>query len=225
MKYLFVFLLFLFSTTSYTQQAVRFINLNGTAEHIVDADIIVFNVLVKTTSKTLDEAKKKNDEQITGLRKILNELNISKDDFEIQPISFGKEYEWLNSKRVDKGFFATTNVTFKLKNFTKYYDATDMLSSSGSYTVNSYYSLSNFEFYNKTAYEKALLAAKEKAVYMTNALDVELGRVMEIEELGDAQPPMLMRNKMEMDSAVGGETIAGKITIRRSVRVKFELAD
>ncbi|MBZ0198450.1 MAG: hypothetical protein K8H86_01185, partial [Ignavibacteriaceae bacterium] len=61
--------------------------------------------------------------------------------------------------------------------------------------------------------------------YMTNALDVKLGRVMEIEEFGDSQPPMLMRNKMEMDSAAGGETIAGKITIRRSVRVRFELAD
>ncbi len=225
MKYLFVFFLFLFFATSNAQQAVRFINLNGTAEHIVDADVIIFNIMVRTTSKTLDDAKKKNDDQISNLRKILNELNISKDDFEIQPISFGKEYEWLNSKRVDKGFFASTNVTFKLKDFTKYYETTDMLSSSGSYTVNSYYSLTNFEFYNKTTYEKALLAAKEKAEYMTKALGVGLGRVMEIEEFGDSQPPMLMRNKMEMDSAVGGETIAGKITIRRSVRVKFELAD
>jgi len=224
MKHLFILCLSFLISTADAQQAIRFINLTGTAEHIVDADEIVFNIQVRTTAKSLDEAKKKNDEQISNIRKILAELNIKKDDFEIHPISLGKEYEWQNNKRVDKGFFAATNVTFKLKDFSRYYEATDKLASSDNFTVNSYYNLSNFEFYNKTTYQKALIAEKEKAEYMTKALNINIGKVLEIEETGDYQPPMLMRNKMEMDSA-SGETIAGKITIRKSIQVKFELID
>jgi len=128
MKHLFILCLSFLISTADAQQAIRFINLTGTAEHIVDADEIVFNIQVRTTAKSLDEAKKKNDEQISNIRKILAELNIKKDDFEIHPISLGKEYEWQNNKRVDKGFFAATNVTFKLKDFSRYYEYARILS-------------------------------------------------------------------------------------------------
>ena len=88
--------------------------------------------------------------------------------------------------------------------------------------TNSNYGISDYEAQHKLAYEKALKAAKEKAEYMTKALGIKLGKVLEIDENNYWQSyatPFNTVTKVNLRES----DISGNVTIRRSVRVKFSI--
>ncbi len=201
----------------------RYINVNGTSELIVNADQLKFNVQVKVIEETLPEAKKKNDEYVNQLLQILKHQGLQSDDIEVSPVTLGRNYEYSDRERVQKGFYAMVNVSFLLRDLMKYYDLTDKLTSNENFEItSSFYDISDIEIQNQKAYKNALNAAREKAEYMCKTLGVTAGEVLEIDETGNSPVypvPFNVRTKE------GGqpEDLFGNVTIRKSVRVKFEL--
>ncbi len=201
----------------------RYINVDGTSEIEVNADQVKFNVQVKVIDKTLPDAKKKDDEYLNQLLQILKGQDILTDDIEVSPITLGKNYEYTDRERVQRGFYALVNVSFLLKDLSKYYDLTDNLTKNESFEITgASYDISDYEKQNKKAYEEALNAAKQKAEYMCSTLGVSAGDVLEIDETGNSPgypTPFNVRTKE------GGqpENPFGNVTIRKTVRVKFEI--
>ena len=113
-------------------------------------------------------------------------------------------------------------VSFLLKDLSRYYELTNKLATSNNFEIQrSDYSISDYEQKNKLAYEKALKAAIEKAEYMTKTLGVKLGEVLEIDENNRWQTYPNPTNSITTENTQRG--FAGKVTIRRSVRVKFAI--
>ncbi|HSD63358.1 MAG TPA: SIMPL domain-containing protein [Ignavibacteriaceae bacterium] len=219
MKSLFPILFIIFFTSSYSQE--KFINVNGTAELNLNADQIDFSVQIKVINESIEEAKKKNDLYVNQLLKILKDTGIGSNDIEVSPITLGKNYDYSERERVQKGFYAMVNVTFILKDLAKYYDLTDKLASNENFEViSSNYDISDYEVQNQKAYENALTAAKSKAQYMCNTLGLSLGDVLEIDETGNSQPYPIPFNTMSKETSQN-ENPFGKVTIKRTVRVKF----
>ena len=217
MKYLVLFVLLLCSVSVNAQENNRYINVNGTSELILPADQINFGVQIRTVAESLDMSKSTNDKYLGELKAILKETGINQDDIEISP-----EYE-AQVGRKQKGFYTECRVTFILKDFSKYYELTDKLSASSHFeVVSSGYSLSDYEQHNKKAYEKALLAAKDKAEYMAKTLGVKLGEVLEIDENNFWQNNAVPFNTVAKVSTQD-ENVSGKVTISKSVRVKFSI--
>ena len=224
MKYLVLFVLLLCSVSVNAQENDRYINVNGTSELILPADQINFGVQIRTVAESLDMSKSTNDKYLGELKAILKETGINQDDIEISPVTLGKNYEYdAQVGRRQKGFYTECRVTFILKDFSKYYELTDKLSASSHFeVVSSGYSLSDYEQHNKKAYEKALLAAKDKAEYMAKTLGVKLGEVLEIDENNFWQNNAVPFNTVAKVSTQD-ENVSGKVTISKSVRVKFSI--
>lgn len=221
MKNLLFILLFSF-TSLFAQE--KNINVNGTSELNLNADQINFSVQIKVINESIDGAKKNNDIYVKQLLQILNDSGIRHEDIEVSPISLGKNYEHSERERIQKGFYATVNVTFKLKDLTKYYDLTNKLAGNENFEVVSSYDISNYEAQNQKAFEDALKAAKEKAEYMCNALGLSLGDVMEIDATGNSQLyPNSINSGIIRGSDYQNAIPFGKVTIARTVRVKFAI--
>jgi uncharacterized protein len=221
MKKLLFILIFLFIASSYAQQ--KYINVNGTSKLELNADEIGYNLQINVVEQSIQESKKKNDEYVNQLLNILKNNGISKDDIEVSPIVLGKNYIYNNRQREQNGYFARVNVSFVLKDLTKYYDLTDRLSTNDNFEITgSYYDISDYEAQNKKAYEDALKAAKDKAGYMCKTLGLTLGDVMEIDETGNPQPFARPFNTLSKEGSQN-ENPFGKVTISRSVRVKFAI--
>jgi uncharacterized protein len=230
-KKLFIFVLLVMAATINAQNAPKFITVNGTAEVIVPADCIVFNVSIKTVNEVMALAKSMNDKTLDELLTRVKSSGVAAEDIEIAPVSLGKNYEYGTSGRKEKGYFASVTLTFKLKDLTKYLSLTEQLSKSPSIELNSSFELSKEKLLalNKDTYCSALKAAKEKAEYMAAALGAKLGSVSEIEEAG-VNTPILQRSSQlisnfsaKMDADLQNEPVAGKITVSKSVRVKFDI--
>ena len=223
MKFMFLILLLFCSISVNAQENTKYINVNGTSELILPADQINFTIQIKIVDESVEESKKANDKYLNELLTLLKTSEINSKDIEVSPITIGKNYEVIEREREQKGFFTQVNVSFILKDLTKYYDLTNKLSKNNYYEiVNSNYSISDYEAQHKLAYEKALEAAKEKAAYMTKALGVKLGNVLEIDENNYWQSyatPFNTVTKVNLRES----DISGNVTIRRSVRVKFSI--
>ncbi|QQS36166.1 MAG: SIMPL domain-containing protein [Ignavibacteriales bacterium] len=220
MKHILI-LLTLFITSAFAQQ--KFINVNGTSEVVRNADQINFSIQIKNISETVEKSKSLTDENTSSLIALLNEHGISSDDIEVSPIKLGKNYEYNDGsrQRVHKGYFTHVDVSFLLKDISKYYALSNDIAKSDAYEiVSANYNISDYEAQHKAAYEQALKAAKEKALYMCTTLGVKLSSVIEIEENDQWQSVLSPMNTATFEGSQTGNP-SGKVTIRRSVHVKF----
>lgn len=222
MKKLLILFLFVFLAKVNAQENQKYINVTGTSEVIVNADQIDINIHIKSVKESIEESKKTNDKSVNELIEILSGLGINKEDIEISPVSMGKNYEYKQGERIQDGYYTNVDVSLLLKNLSRYYELIDKISLNDSYEiVNSSYSVSNFEAQSKSAYQKALLAAKEKAEYMAKVMEVKLGDILEIDEISSTSAPVPL-NALAKESYQRSD-IAGKVSISRSIRVKFAL--
>jgi hypothetical protein len=224
MKYFFLSAFIFCFVSVNAQEYQKYININGTSELILPADQIDFTVQIKIIDDSIEESKRTNDEYLNELMKILENIGIKSNDIEVSPITLGKNYEYdINRTRKQKGFYTEIKVGFLLRDLSKYYDLTNKLSSSNDFEiVNSNYNISDYEQQHKLTYKKALNAAKEKAEYMTKALGVKLGEVLEIDENNNWQSYANPFNTVTQVNPQEGN-ISGKVTLRRSIRVKFAI--
>jgi uncharacterized protein YggE len=223
MRYLVLVLAIICAFTAYPQESKRFIDVNGTAEVNIPADRIDFNIQVRVVSQTISESKKQVDVSVKELMDLLKKYSISDDDIDESSVLLGKNYEHDSGKREQKGFFASSDITFKLKDLTKYYNLSDELAGIRNIeAANSNYNLNNYEKYNQQAYEKALKAAAEKASYMCSALDVKRGKVLEIDE-NNQNTPMVLNTREMFKAEGGGAIISGNVNITRTIRVRYEI--
>lgn len=207
------------------QEDQKYININGTSELIREADLIDFTIEIKTIDESVEASKNTNDKNLEELLTILKNFGINSEDVEVSPIKLGKNFEYNERQRqqIQKGFFVEVEVSFLLRDLNKYYELSNKLATSNEYAIiRSSYGISDYELQHKTAYVNALKAAKEKAEYMAKSLGLNLGEVLEIDEnnLWESYPNLT--NTVNIESPQVGN-ISGKVTLRRSVRVKFAI--
>jgi uncharacterized protein len=220
-KLMYVLFILSFAAAS-AQDGQRFINVNGTSELILIADQINITVQIRTIDNSIEQSKKANDTHLNELLAILKGTSISSDDIEATPVMIGKNYEYTDRERKLKGFFTEIKVSFLLKDLSKYYQLINKISENNIFEiVSSYYSISDYESQHRKAYEEALRAAKNKAEYMANTLEVALAGVLEIDEGSSGYIYPTPYNLRSEDA--GSPDVTGKVTIRRSIRVKFAI--
>jgi uncharacterized protein YggE len=227
MKKIFILMLLTFSTSIYAQEFPRFIDVNGTAEVITQADYISFSVIIRNVAETLEESKQINVNASNELVNILNDFKISKGEWELSPIKFGKEYSYSNNEQKQVGYYAQVNAAIKLKNMGDYFSFINALSKNKFYEIsNSFYGVTDLLKYHKEATINAVQAAREKAEYIAKSMNVKLGKIIQIKELNQFEtfpnPQNVVKN---FDGGNQYEDVSGKISITRSVNLKIEIID
>ena len=214
----------IYSSSLSAQETSRFIEVNGTSKIIAQADYIHFMIQIRNVAKTLEASRQQNVRDSDELVEIINQFRIAKEDWELSPMKFGKEYSYKPERKL-VGYFSQVTVSVKLKSLDDYYAFITELSKNKFYEIiHSEYRVSDLLKYHKEATISAVKAAKEKAGYIAESMGVKVGKIIQIRELNKIQTYPNPFNKVsEMGSSQ--ENISGRISISRSVSMKVELID
>ena len=222
----------LFSLSAMAQQVDlrKKINVSGSAETEVTPDIIYISISLKEYLKD-GNSKKKVD--ITTLENQLydavQKAGLDKENLTINNLS---SYTIVAEKKKNPDYLASKQYRLKVTDLNKWNAIIGAVDAKGiAYTNIESYDYSKIESLKKELKIKALLAAKEKATYLVQALGDKLGSAIDIQEINNEvfPQPMYRANVMMMkaESADAGAGAAEidfkKIKLNYVMNVVFEI--
>lgn len=216
---------FLGLSSAMAQQADlrRKVSVSGSAETEVTPDIIYIGISLK---EYLNGKKKV---EITDLEKQLyaavQKAGIAKENLTISNLS---SWNYATEKKKNPDFLASKQYRLKVNDLNKFNAILEGIDAKGIASTNvESYDYSKIETLKKDLKIKALLAAKEKASYLAEALGDKLGSVIEIQDGGDNIIQPVYRNfmmKAEMaDASSAPEIDFKKIKLNFTVNAVFEI--
>ena len=201
----------------------------GTAVVEVTPDEMNWSLKVSNKGPGIEALAEQHSEIVLSVLSFIGKAGVAKDDTQTTMMQFGENWEHSNGRRVQKGYFASSRITFKLTDFSKYqYLWTGLAEIKDMSIQNISYGYSKRTEAQDKARVDALLAAREKAVTMAKTLDVRLGAPLVIEDDPSYAEPR--RSNMMMAEAAGfksgsqgGGYALGKIEVMSRVKIVFEL--
>ncbi len=224
--FLFLLLGMVLSTKAQTTDLRRKIEVSGTAELEVTPDIIYIGISLR---EYMDGKKKMEIEELERqLQTAVIKAGIPKENFTINNIS-AYNYTWDRKKNPD--FLASKQYRIKVTDLNKWNQILNSVNSRGvQYSNIDGYDHSRIEEFKKDLKIKALKNAREKAVYLAEAIGEKVGFALEINETGNEYypQPMLRANMLlKTDAAVEAEPMPDidfkKIKLQAQIRAVFEL--
>lgn len=220
----------------------RTLSVTGTARVYAEPDEVTVSFTLYTKDADLIAAKKKNDESIQKLTKILKDFSIEKEHFALDYSTISPEYDYhrQTGERIRSGYAVRQNISVKLTDITQYEAFITALLYAGIDTVNSTeFGSSRIRQHTDDARTKAVQAAIQKAELYCRAAseykkNVKLGHIIEIREADTqkAQAVRMMRSQNAKYSALeaaqdgmeaGSMMPIGVISIQAEVEVVFSL--
>ena len=200
----------------------------GTATVEVIPDEMFWSLKITNKGPDIKEIAKQHSNIVLSVLSFLDETEVDKNDTQTSMMQFGENLEYVNGRRVQKGYFASSQVTFKLIIFNRYQHLWRGLSKIENTSIqNIVYGYSKRTKAQNRAMINALLAAKEKAQTMAKALSVNLGDPLVIEEQQSSIAPMRSKMLLESNARAGasqknkGGFALGKILIKSNVKVVY----
>ena len=220
----------LFAVTAFSQNVDtrHKIEVTGSAETEVTPDIIYISISLKEYFKDNNNRKKVEIEDLESqLQSAVIKAGIPKENFTINNISSYTDY-W--NRKKDPAFLASKQYRIKVSDLTKLNDILSAVDPKGiAYSNIDGYDYSKMESLKKELKIKALLAAKEKALYLTAALGQKVGKAMEIQEINNEYYPQPMYRANTMmksdvsEAAAMPEIDFKKIKLNYQMRTVFEI--
>ena len=208
----------------------RKIEVTGSAEAEVTPDIIYIGISLKEYFRDNNNRKKVEIEELERqLQKAVLDAGVPKENFTINNVSSYTDY-W--SKKKDPNFLAGKQYRIKVSDLAKLNQIIEGVDSKGiAYSNIEGYDYSKIESLKKDLKIKALMAAKEKATYLTAAIGQKVGSALEIQEINNEYypQPMYRANAMlKSDGVTSGiesmpEIDFKKIKLNYQMRTIFEV--
>ncbi len=221
MKYIMPFVLAIAVTTfSSAQDVLRKIEVSGTATINVEPDIFEFRIVLR---EYMDKNKKVSLDAIEKeLLRALNNVNLPDSALRVENI-FG--HNWNDKKNTTGDFMAQKSFLLSLDDTKILNNLLEQLDEKAVMSVNiSQATSSKITEYRNLARISALKNAKEKAENLLTALDEQLGKVLEIQDLSyeDDRPvaKMAMMESEEYQSSIEYKMISIKSNIRAVFEIK-----
>lgn len=227
MKKIIISLLVLFPFVNLSAQTLdlrRKIEVNGTAETEVTPDIIYISISLK---EYLDGKKKVAIETLErALQTAVSKAGIPKEQLMVNDIA-SYHFTW---DRKNPDYLASKQYRIKVSDLSKWNQLLAGIDAKGiQYSNIESYDYSKLEAAKKDLKIQALKAAREKAVYLAEAVGEKVGMALEInEQANEAYPQTVYRTQLMMKSdAVAAEPMPDidfkKIKLSAQIRAVFEL--
>ncbi|TAF45340.1 MAG: DUF541 domain-containing protein [Sphingobacteriales bacterium] len=201
----------LLSVNAWAQQVDlrKKITVTGSAEAEVTPDIIYLGISLK---EYLKDNNSKRKIEITTLENQLYtaivKAGIAKENLSINNLY---AYSYATEKKKNPDFLASKQYRLKLTDLNKFNEIIEAIDAKGiAFTNIESYDYSKIESLKKELKIKAILAAKNKASYLVEALGDKLGNIIDVQEIGDNNypQPMYSANVMMDMKSVGNEAAA-----------------
>ena len=225
-----VFVLTLFVVTAQAQELkqVPQISVSGEGKIAVIPDEAIISVAVENTGKEATEVKKKNDEIIDKVLKLIKKSGIPTADYQTQQVNLYKNYDYIAKKH---NFVANQTLSIHLKDLSKYNQLMMDLLDSGINSIEGVaFKSSKIKEFERQARKNAIEDAKQKAAdYVSVLPGQKVGKALQISDQSFTNYPRPVFAEMKTmamaDSAeTPRETLAiGEIEITATVTVAFSL--
>lgn len=215
-----------YSSFAQTADLRRKIEVTGTAEKEVTPDIINVSISLK---EYMDGKKKVSISTLEKqLENAISAAGILKEDFTVNNVS---GWNYTTEKKKNPDFLASKQYGIKFRDLNKYNQILSKVDPKGiEYTNITSYDYSKIIELKKELKLQALLAAKDKATYLVNALGDKLGKVLNISEndgAGSVYPQARMYSNVAMRSAAAdvqeSDIDFQKIKLSFQVNAVFEI--
>lgn len=204
----------------------------GTATTEVVPDQMLWSVRVENKGPLLENVAEAHAKLVQAVLALLKESKVEEKVIQTSRMEFGENWEFVSGSRVRDGYFASTEISFKVSELNLYKKLWLGLSKLPGTSVASvtYDHSRRIDHQNETR-RNAVLAAREKAMALARALAAELGEPLLIEEIATSDYPWslnkLTSNNMRFesgDSPDHAEALSpGTIPIRMKVKAAFRL--
>jgi uncharacterized protein YggE len=112
----------------------------------------------------------------------LKKVGLEAADIKLSTLTLNPVYEWIGNHNVFKGYHAAITITATTKHFDKIGPIMEAGSQSGATAMTTQFRRSDLSELKKKVRAMALTAAKDKAMQTATALDIKLGRVVNVAE-------------------------------------------
>lgn len=155
----------------------------GTARTEVTPDEMIWALRVENKGAVLEEVANEHAKHTEALLTFLKAGKVDEKTLQTSRMEFGQNWEYRSNTRIREGYFAATAVTFKIKDFGRYENLWLGLAKMPVVSVESvsYDHSKRIEFRNETR-QKAVLAAREKAVTLAKTLGSDIAEPLSLEE-------------------------------------------
>lgn len=222
----------LFSQPHNTTTFKRTVSVQGSAEMLVNPDIIIWNASIESIEYELEASRKKVDRVFNAVKSQLIKAGIKSTDIKLSGNSQNKQYEYEKGTRRFRGYRTQVQLEIKARNLDLYQDVNDILLIAEEIQVSN----TNFDSSEKQNYENQILVAaakdaEQKASLLAKSFSMKLGKPITIEIHQTTSPILYARGgrskeaSIMMDSSVDVTDHTGKISVSRSVHFVFELLD
>ncbi len=210
------------------QKQVPQITVSGEGKIKVTPDEAFITVAVENTGKEAVEVKKKNDETVDKVLKLIKQRGIPTADYQTQRVNLYKNYDY-NTKKYN--YVANQTISIHLKDLTKYDKLMMDIVDSGINSIQGIeFKSSKIKEYESQARKKAILDAKQKAEdYVSVLAGQKIGKALVISDNSYTNYPRPVLAEMKTMAMADGastpqETLAiGEIEIISNVSVSFAL--
>lgn len=206
--------------------ARKFIEVTGSAEMSVEPDVIELQIVLRECRSNNDTIKM--DYIDKSFNKILKKNEIDPEKIILNNTARDYWWYWWNYYRIPG---SSKSVNIKLNNKTNILNLVKDLNQDwveSIQIINS--SNSDIQKYRKEVKIEAIKAAREKAEYLLEAMNEQLGGVLSIEELHENNDYYWFRNQNQISNAVinshsdnAAISNIANIKLRYEIRVKFEI--
>jgi uncharacterized protein len=234
MKRLSLFVAILASINLYTwagETPLPHITVYGTAITDVVPDEMLWSVQIRIVRQSPEDASAEEAKAVKEVLSFLKQLRVDDKRVQMSQLQFGENREYSSSSWVKSGYYAKTDVAFKLTDFSQYQKLwTGLAKISGVSVESTSYDDSKRIEHRKETRKKALEAAREKAVEMAGILESQIQEPLEVEEdmsVNQWQSGNNNRNSVQNDenqnTREDGQLALGTIPIQVRVKVSFRL--
>ncbi len=226
-----IIMIVLFVTGTLQAQEIKTapqINVSGEGKIKITPDEAMITVAVENNGKETSEVKRKNDEVVDKVLKLIKQSGIASSDFQSQRVNLFKNYDY-NTKKYN--YVANQTITIHLKELSKYDKLMMDLVDSGINSIQGVdFKSSKIKEYERDARKKAMMDAKQKAEdYVSVLVGQKVGKALLISDNSFTNYPQPVYAEMKtitMSDAAPAphETLAiGNIEVICNVSVSFML--
>ena len=183
-------LIFLCSYAMADQSDLPRITVTGTAKKMVVPDRMTWSISVHNKGLVLKDVAARHASLVGDILRFLKEIKIEEDHIQTSRMQFSENWVYRNNTRLKEGYFAYTDISFKLTDMDAYNPIWMGLAEKRDVSVrNVAFEISDRTSYQDDARKEALLAAKEKAEAMAKVLGTDIGEPLLIaEDLSVSEP-------------------------------------
>lgn len=205
-----------------THNPSRTITVTGIGKVVAKPDFAQIQMGVITESIDVGEAQRENAAKMNRIIQALLRFNIPRADIQTEQFNVLPRYDFVDGKQVFRGYEITNSVTVKIRNMQMIGEIIDTAIQNGANRISQIeFKIENEEAYYRNALQLALQNAGEKAVAITEKMQLPYMPVpIKITEIGSS-------GQVPFRAVVAAESFStpieqGTIEVQAQLQVKYQ---